>query len=128
MSEGIGIKYYLAGALLANSITMLLISFSYSYLLSISELYVDLGIWVIAIFSDTVAGFLLTRTLKEKQLIFGAVVGMFSYILYVLLSLFGFISQADDLWIFFGYLLGGLLGGRLGEKGEIKLDLSFLGI
>jgi len=128
VSEGIGIKYYLAGALLANSITMLLISFSYSYLLSISELYVDLGIWVIAIFSDTVAGFLLTRTLKEKQLIFGAVVGMFSYILYVLLSLFGFISQADDLWIFFGYLLGGLLGGRLGEKGEIKLDLSFLGI
>jgi len=127
MSKGIGIKYYLSGALLANSITVLFTSFLYAYLLSISELYVDLGIWVIAIFSDAVAGFLLTRRLKENHMIIGGVMGIFSYLLYVLLSFFGFMSQADDVWIFLGYLLGGLLGGRLGEKGKINLPY-FLGI
>ena len=126
MSERLGIKHYLAGALLANGIRILLTTFSYAYLFGLPYLYMILGIWIIAIFSCAPAGFLLTRNMSGRHMLSGGVLGFYSYILYTLLSFFGFMIEVEDLWILLGYVMGGLLGGRLGESGGFRIDVRRL--
>jgi len=126
LSERLGIKHYLAGALLANGIRILLTTFSYAYLFGLPYPYLILGIWVISIFSCASAGFLLTRNMSGKHMLSGGVLGFYSYILYALLSFFGFTIEVEDLWILLGYVMGGLLGGRLGERGRFGIDVRRL--
>jgi len=119
-----GIRRYLAGALLANGIRIFVTFFLQEILSTLTYLFMVLGYWSITIFSGAVAGFLLTRRRRHTHMLTGAVLGLYSYILYVVMSFFGFRGGVEDLWIFLGYLIGGLLGGRLGETGGIRVDID----
>lgn len=117
------ITRYLSGAFFANGIRIVLSFFLSPYLKNVSTLFQILGSWAMTIVSGTTSGYLLTKNRAENHLLTGAVIGLYSYIVYVALSTLGVTNQFEEMWVFLGYLLGGLLGGRLGERGEIKLSL-----
>jgi len=117
------IAQYLSGAFFANGIRIVLSFFLSPYLKMVSTLFQVLGSWAMTIVSGTTSGYLLTKNRAENYLLTGAVIGLYSYIVYVALSTLGITNQFEEMWVFLGYLLGGLLGGRLGEKGDIKLSL-----
>lgn len=117
------ITQYLSGAFFANGIRIVLSFFLSPYLRIFSTLYQILGSWAMTMLSGAASGYLLTKNRVENHLLTGAVIGLYSYIVYVALSLLGVTNQFEEMWVFLGYLLGGLLGGRLGERGELKLSL-----
>jgi putative membrane protein (TIGR04086 family) len=117
------ITQYLSGAFFSNGIRVVLSFFLSPYLKMVSTLYQILGSWAMTIVSGTASGYLLTKNRAENHLLTGAVIGLYSYIVYVALSFLGVTNQFEEMWVFLGFLLGGLLGGRLGERGEIKLSL-----
>ncbi len=123
LSDKMTIAQYLSGAFFANGIRIVLSFFLSPYLKMVSTLFQILGSWAMTIVSGTTSGYLLTKNKAENYLLTGAIIGLYSYIVYVALSILGITNQFEEMWVFLGYLLGGLLGGRLGERGEIKLKL-----
>jgi putative membrane protein (TIGR04086 family) len=124
MTEKLTITQYLSGALVANGIRIIVSLVLSSYLQALSELFQVLGSWSMTILSGTVASYLLTKRMADRHLITGGIIGLYSYIVYVLISFLGITNQFEEMWVFLGYLLGGFLGGRLGEKGELGLPFS----
>lgn len=123
LSKKMIITQYLSGAFFANGIRIVLSFFLSPYLKMVSMPYQVLGSWAMTMVSGAASGYLLTKNMAENHLLTGAVIGLYSYIAYVVLSFLGVTNQFEEMWVFLGYLLGGLLGGRLGERGEIKLSL-----
>lgn len=128
MTEKLTITQYMSGALVANGIRIIVSLVLSSYLQTLSELFQVLGSWSMTILSGTVPSYLLTKRMADRHILTGAIIGLYSYIVYVLLSFLGITNQFEEMWVFLGYLLGGFLGGRLGEKGELGLPFSFPGI
>jgi putative membrane protein (TIGR04086 family) len=125
MPEKMTITQYLSGAFFANGIRIILVFILSSYLQIMSELYRLMSSWVITILAGAISSYLLTKGKTEKHLLTGAIIGLHSYIVYVLLTFVGITNQFEEMWVFMGYLLGGFLGGRLGEKGELRVSLGF---
>ncbi len=128
MTEKLSITQYMSGALIANGIRIIVSLVLSSYLQTLSELFQVLGSWSMTILAGTVPSYLLTKRMADRHVLTGAIIGLHSYIVYVLLSFLGITNQFEEMWVFLGYLLGGFLGGRLGEKGELGLPFSFTGI
>lgn len=125
MPKKFTITQYLSGAFVANGIRIIVAFVLSSYLQTMSELFQILGSWSMTILSGAIPSYLLTKNITERHLLTGAIIGLYSYIVYVLFSFFGITNQFEEMWVFLGYLLGGFLGGRLGEKGEIELPFRF---
>jgi putative membrane protein (TIGR04086 family) len=115
---------YLSGAFLANGVRIILSFLLSSYIQMMSELFQVMGSWSMTILSGAIPSYILTKNLAEKHILTGAVIGLYSYIIYVLLTFFGVTNPFEEMWVFLGYLLGGLLGGRLGEKGQLGLPFQ----
>jgi len=127
MPKKFTITQYLSGAFVANGIRIMVALVLSSYLQTMSELFQVLGSWSMTILSGAIPSYILTKRIAERHLLTGAIIGLYSYIVYVLLSFFGITNQFEEMWVFLGYLMGGFLGGRLGEKGEMRLPFSFPG-
>lgn len=127
MSSRMTITQYLSGAFLANGIRIIIAFVLSPYLQASSDLFQILGSWAMTILAGAVPSYLLTRGRAERHMLTGAVIGLYSYIVYVLLSFLGVTSQFEEMWVFLGFLLGGFLGGRLGEKGKIQLGFGLPG-
>jgi len=127
MPKKFTITQYLSGAFVANGIRIIVALVLSSYLQTMSELFQVLGSWSMTILSGTIPSYILTKRIAERHLLTGAIIGLYSYLVYVLLSFFGITNQFEEMWVFLGYLMGGFLGGRLGEKGEMGLPFSFPG-
>ena len=127
MSSRMKITQYLSGAFFANGIRIVIAFVLSPYLQAAFTLFQILGSWTMTIFAGAVPSYLLTKGMKERHMLTGAIIGLYSYIIYVLLTFLGVTSQVEEMWVFLGFLLGGFLGGRLGEKGKIQLGKGLPG-
>lgn len=123
MSSNVRLINYISGAFLSNGLRIIILLISLPLIEQMYETFYFLVIWLITIFVSLISSYFVTRDLKESRIMIGAVEGIFSYLVYILLSFLGIQSYIDEMWIFLGFLLGGLLGGRLAENKESVIDL-----
>ena len=107
---------HLAGAALANApfiLLLLVLSFigmeTYSNYLSAIQIIAFLTV----LFSTTLASMLVTKRLLFNYLVNGGSVGLYAYILSVVLNLWLAPNWVGNIWLFVGYIAGGFTGGVL---------------
>ena len=107
---------HLAGAALANApfmLFLLLSSFIGMEIISSHLTTMQIIAFITVLLSTTYASMLVTKRLMINQLVNGGSLGLYSYILHVLLSLWLAPNWVGNIWLFIGFIAGGFSGGIL---------------
>jgi len=118
MRTRLGLKEYVAGALVANAPAWLL-SLMIPYFKAVTSIvYIILIIYFTTMAGGVAAGYLVARGMKSKQVQAGVTIGFFSYALFALfLIIIGVRGDIiEDLPSLTGFVVGGAVGARLFEK------------
>jgi len=115
MKKGYELKTYLAGAVLANA-PIWILSYPFLYSKTISNIVSSILIYIICFIDSAVASYLVARKLSKDYLKVGVMTGIFSYILYAIVTIILPPVGIQDLVIFIGFVIGGGVGARVWEK------------
>ena len=116
MSNQISLDKYISGAFLSNGLRIIVIFITMPFLKQMDEIFFIFAIWIITIFSTAISSYYIASNVNNRLLLYGSVEGIFSYILFIVFTFLGIQAYVDEMWIFLGFLLGGLLGGRYAEN------------
>ena len=106
------LKEYLVGALIAN---VPIILFSLSSIQTESVIVAVTWNYMLALTGGIIAGYLIAIG-SERPVLYGFVLGFFSYILYVFFSFFLLGKLKGEAFLLPGFAIGGAIGGRIAEK------------